>query len=64
MKASEIDKILVRYYDGVTDEAEEKELKRFFTEEDVPAHLLARKKFSCNWVTSLNPKYRTGWNAG
>ena len=44
MKASEIDKILVRYYDGVTDEAEEKELKRFFTEEDVPAHLLAQKE--------------------
>ena len=35
---------MTRYYDGETSETEEKELKRFFTEEDVPAHLLAEKE--------------------
>lgn len=44
MKVNEIEKLLVRYYDGETNEAEERELKRFFTEEDVPAHLLAEKE--------------------
>lgn len=43
MKVSEIEKLLARYYDGETGEAEEKELKRFFAEEDVPAHLRAEK---------------------
>ena len=41
MKVNEIERLLTRYYDGETSETEEKELKRFFTEEDVPAHLLA-----------------------
>lgn len=44
MKVNEIEKLLARYYDGTTSEAEEKELKRFFAEEDVPAHLLAEKE--------------------
>ena len=44
MKVNEIEKLLARYYDGETSEAEDKELKRFFTEEDVPAHLLAEKR--------------------
>lgn len=45
MKVNEIEKLLARYYDGETCEAEEKELKRFFAEEPVPAHLLAEKEF-------------------
>lgn len=44
MKVNEIEKLLIRYYDGETTEAEEKELKRFFTQEEVPAHLLAEKE--------------------
>lgn len=45
MKVNEIEKLLARYYDGETGEAEEKELKRFFsTTDDIPAHLLAEKK--------------------
>lgn len=44
MKVNEIEKLLARYYDGETSEAEDRELKRFFTEEDVPAHLLAEKE--------------------
>ena len=44
MKVNEIEELLVRYYDGETDEAEERELKRFFAEADVPAHLLAEKE--------------------
>ena len=38
MKVNEIERLLARYYDGETSDTEEKELKRFFTEEDVPAH--------------------------
>ena len=41
MKVNEIEQLLVRYYDGETNEAEEKELKKFFAQEDIPAHLLA-----------------------
>lgn len=44
MKVNEIEQLLTRYYDGDTSQAEEKELKRFFAEEDVPAHLLAEKE--------------------
>ncbi|MCD7925407.1 MAG: hypothetical protein LUI85_12245 [Bacteroides sp.] len=44
MKVNDIEKLLARYYDGETSEAEDRELKRFFTEEDVPAHLLAEKE--------------------
>ena len=45
MKVSELEKLLARYYEGETTGAEERELKRFFAEEDVPAHLLAEKEF-------------------
>ena len=41
MKVNEIEELLVRYYDGETNEAEEKELKEFFAQADIPAHLLA-----------------------
>ena len=44
MKVYEIEELLARYYDGKTSRAEEKELKRFFTEEDVPDHLLSEKE--------------------
>lgn len=44
MKVNEIEQLLTRYYNGDTSQAEEKELKRFFAEEDVPAHLLAEKE--------------------
>ena len=44
MKVYEIEILLTRYYDGETTEAEEKELKQFFTGEEVPAHLLAEKE--------------------
>ena len=64
MKVNEIERLLTRYYDGETSETEEKELKRFFTEEDVPAHLLAEKESSCNWQHSPLPKYRKDWKAG
>ena len=33
MKVNEIEQLLVRYYDGETNEAEEKELKKFFAPE-------------------------------
>lgn len=39
MRVNEIEKLLTRYYNGETTEAEEQELKRFFAEEEVPAHL-------------------------
>lgn len=45
MKVNEIEKLLARYYDGETTETEEKELKRFFTTEEIPTHLLAEKEF-------------------
>ena len=51
MKVNEIERLLTRYYDGETSETEEKELKRSFTEEDVPAH-------------NPLPKYRKDWKAG
>ena len=64
MKVNEIERLLTRYYDGETSETEEKELKRFFTEEDVPAHYLPRRKSSCNWQHIPLPKYRKAWKAG
>ena len=39
MKVNEIEQLLVRYYDGETNEAEEKELKKFFAQEDIPAQI-------------------------
>lgn len=44
MRVDEIEKLLARFYEGETDETEEKELKRFFMEENVPDHLLAEKE--------------------
>ncbi len=44
MRTDKINELLERYYNAETTEAEEKELKRFFTEEEVPAHLLAEKE--------------------
>lgn len=55
MKANEIEKLLSRYYDGRTSEAEEKELKRFFTEEDVPTDLLSEKEFFMQWTKMPEP---------
>ena len=62
MKVNEIERLLARYYDGETSDTEEKELKRFFTEEDVPAHLLAEKEIFMQHIPL--PKYRKAWKAG
>ncbi len=56
MKVNEIEKLLARYYDGETNEAEEKELKRFFAEEDVPAHLLAEKEIFMQLAAYPDPE--------
>lgn len=45
MRADEIEKLIVRYDKGETSEMEEQELFRFFSEEDVPAHLQADKAY-------------------
>lgn len=45
MKVNEIEDLIARYYKGETCEAEEKELKHFFAEEDIPSHLLADEAF-------------------
>ena len=45
MNADRINQLLERYYNAETTEAEEKELKRFFAEEEVPAHLLGEKEY-------------------
>lgn len=44
MKVNDIEKMIIRYYDGETTEAEEKELKQFFTSDDVPDHLQTDKE--------------------
>ena len=61
MKVNEIEQLLVRYYDGETNEAEEKELKKFFAQEDIPAHLLARKNSSRSSPPNLNRKRPKVW---
>ena len=43
MNADRINELLERYYDALTTEAEEQELKEFFANEEVPAHLQAEK---------------------
>lgn len=64
MKVNEIERLLTRYYDGETSETEEKELKRFFTEEDVPAHLLAEKEIYATGSTARSRNTgRTGKQA-
>ena len=44
MNADRINELLERYYDALTTEAEEQELKEFFANEEVPAHLQAEKE--------------------
>ena len=60
MKVNEIERLLARYYDGETSDTEEKELKRFFTEEDVPAHLLAEKEIFMQLAAHLAPEIPEG----
>ena len=60
MKVNEIEELLVRYYDGETNEAEEKELKEFFAQADVPAHLLAENS-SCSSPHNLNRRHPKDW---
>lgn len=60
MKVNEIERLLARYYDGETSETEEKELKRFFTEEDVPAHLLAEKEIFMQLAAQPAPEIPEG----
>lgn len=55
MKVNEIEELLVRYYDGETNEAEEKELKEFFAQADVPAHLLAEKRLFMQLASQPEP---------
>ncbi len=44
MNVDRAEELLARYYEGQTDEAEERELKRFFLETEVPAHLQREKE--------------------
>ena len=60
MKVNEIEQLLVRYYDGETNEAEEKELKKFFAQEDIPAHLLAEKKLFAQLASQPEPETPEG----
>ena len=54
MNVDRINQLLERYYNAETTEAEEKELKRFFAEEEVPAHLQAEKKMFLQLQASMN----------
>ncbi|WP_455672775.1 hypothetical protein [Phocaeicola sp.] len=60
MKVNEIEILLARYYDGTSTEAEEKELKRFFTEENVPTHLLAEKELFMQLADVPEPEIPKG----
>lgn len=60
MKVNEIDRLLVRYYDGETTDAEERELKRFFSEEEIPAHLLAEKELFLQMSVQPAPELPEG----
>ena len=44
MNTERINKLLERYYEALTTEAEEEELRRFFAEGEVPAHLMGEKE--------------------
>ena len=59
-KVNEIEELLVRYYDGETNEAEEKELKEFFAQADVPAHLLAEKRLFMQLASQPEPETPEG----
>lgn len=50
-----IEQLLERYYDGLTSEAEEKELKCYFEQADVPPHLLTEKQFFCQMDAASPP---------
>lgn len=60
MKVNEIEELLVRYYDGETNEAEEKELKEFFAQADIPAHLLAEKRLFMQLASQPEPETPEG----
>lgn len=60
MEVNRIDDILARYYDGETTETEERELKRFFSEEEIPVHLLAEKEFFLQMAVQPEPKLPEG----
>ena len=60
MNVDRINQLLERYYNAETTEAEEKELKRFFTEEDVPAHLLAEKEIFMQLAAHPAPEIPEG----
>lgn len=44
MNTERINELLERYYEALTTEAEEEELRRFFIEGEVPAHLMGEKE--------------------
>ncbi len=44
MNINKAEELLARYYDGLTSEAEEQALKRFFSEAEVPPHLQCDKE--------------------
>ena len=44
MNTERINELLERYYEALTTEAEEEELKRFFIEGEVPAHLMGERE--------------------
>lgn len=60
MKVYEIEKLLARYYNGETNEAEEKELKRFFAEEEVPSRLRAEKEIFMQLAAHRDPEVPEG----
>ena len=44
MNTERINELLERYYEALTTETEEEELRRFFAKGDVPAHLMGEKE--------------------
>lgn len=60
MKVNEIEKLLACYYDGETTDAEEKELKQFFSEEEIPAHLLVEKELFLQMTVQPEPELPEG----
>ena len=44
MNTERINELLERYYEALTTETEEEELRRFFSEGEVPAHLMGEKE--------------------
>ena len=44
MNTERINELLERYYEALTTEAEEEELRRFFVEGEVPAHLMGERE--------------------